>query len=82
MRQVVGLIKRIHARLPISHPFGAHMADDIHFLDFVIFNISLRQANPLLRGGALPSMLMKIKPPIVSQRISVRPGRCAIKSAS
>ena len=53
VRQVVGLVERIDADLPVRAPHGAHMAHGVHLVDTVVLEVSLRQSDPLREGLGL-----------------------------
>ena len=43
--QVVRLVERIDAGLPVRRPFGAHVMHDVHLLDLVILDVAGRQTD-------------------------------------
>ena len=45
MRQVIGLVERIDARLPIGLPGTLDVMHHMHPVDFILFNVARRQTN-------------------------------------
>ena len=44
---MIGLIEGIDARLPVRAPFAAYVAYDVHLVDFVVLDVTRRQADPI-----------------------------------